>query len=149
MIKASVLLKDNTSKILRELQDKAVAFVTAGGEKIQENAVDNLKRLIYSRETDRKKTGNLLNSVQTETFVEDGVPTNETGVTNSAPYGVYIEYGTGIYAVGGNGRKTPWGYEDDEGTFHWTWGSRAYPFMEPGYRKAVPQINRLKALLAL
>jgi HK97 gp10 family phage protein len=25
-------------------------------------------------------------------------------------YGVYVEYGTGIYAVNGNGRKTPWAY---------------------------------------
>lgn len=37
-------------------------------------------------------------------------------------YTVYHEVGTGIYAEGGGGRKTPWKYTDRKGEEHWTWG---------------------------
>ncbi len=31
-------------------------------------------------------------------------------ITVGAEYGIYVEFGTGIYAQKGNGRKTPWVY---------------------------------------
>lgn len=57
-------------------------------------------------------------------------------------YGVYVHQGTGIYAVDGNGRKTPWHYEvEDSGSKykgdHWTKGQRPNPF----FTRA---INRVK-----
>lgn len=111
MIKASVILKDDTSKILRELQDKAVAFVTQGGSFIRENAIDRVP----------VDTGVLKGSIQTESFIEDGIPVSETGPNTE--YAAYVEYGTSKM--------------------------KAQPYMEPGYRAAIPKINGLRKLLAL
>jgi HK97 gp10 family phage protein len=46
---------------------------------------------------------------------------------------IYIEFGTGIYAKGGRGRKTPWVYSPAAGVFFTTQGMHAQPFMGPAY----------------
>ncbi|MBA4274020.1 MAG: hypothetical protein C0436_00040 [Alphaproteobacteria bacterium] len=132
MIKASVILKDNTEAILRILQDKALAFVEAGGQAIRSEAVARAP----------VASGNLRSSIQVEAYSDNGVPVSETGPT--AEYAPYVEYGTGIYAVNGDGRKTPWWYQTPEGEWIRTRGGRAKPFMEPGFQAAIPTINRLK-----
>lgn len=37
---------------------------------------------------------------------------------------VWEEFGTGDYALNGNGRKGGWAYEDDYGEWHFTHGKR-------------------------
>lgn len=56
-------------------------------------------------------------------------------VSNSMSYAPYVEKGTGIYAVDGNGRKTPWSW-GNKGSKKWPgrkgWrGGRPHPFLEP------------------
>ena len=47
-------------------------------------------------------------------------------------YAPYVEYGTGLFAEGGNGRKNvPWVYQDDEGEWHSTSGMHPHPYMRP------------------
>jgi HK97 gp10 family phage protein len=47
-------------------------------------------------------------------------------------YAPYVEYGTGLFAEKGNGRQTPWGYEDEEtGKTIWTRGQKPHPYMRP------------------
>lgn len=48
-------------------------------------------------------------------------------------YAPYVEYGTGIHAEGGNGRKdVPWAYEDEKtGELIWTSGQEPQPYMRP------------------
>lgn len=48
-------------------------------------------------------------------------------------YAPYVEYGTGIHAEGGNGRKdVPWAYEDEKtGELIWTKGQEPQPYMRP------------------
>jgi HK97 gp10 family phage protein len=49
-----------------------------------------------------------------------------------AHYGIYVEFGTGIYAVKGNGRKTPWRYFSNKlGRWVTTHGMRAQPYFFP------------------
>lgn len=55
---------------------------------------------------------------------------------DGAPYPIYIEYGTGIYAEGGNGRKTPWVWVGSDASVKWrgahrTRGMRPQPFLRP------------------
>lgn len=122
---------DNTSKVLADLQRQGLQFVTEGGQAIRSEMASRAP----------VRLGNLKGSIQVETFVEDGVPTSETGPT--AEYAPYVEYGTGIYAADGSGRKTPWRYKDEEGNWHVTSGQEAQPFAEPGFQAAKPQIDRL------
>lgn len=57
-------------------------------------------------------------------------------VTVGAEYAIYIEYGTGIYAVKGNGRKDPWVYYSEKhGEFRFTRGMKAQPFWMPAIEK--------------
>lgn len=47
-------------------------------------------------------------------------------------YAPYVEYGTGLFAEGGNGRTdVPWLYEDEEGKTWVTAGQKPQPFMRP------------------
>lgn len=122
---------DNTKDILRDLQKKQVEFVALGGQAIRSEQQDRCP----------KKSGYLANSITSETFVKEGQARSETGP--DAEYAVYIEYGTGIYAVNGDGRKDPWWYATPEGKFFFTHGAKAQPFAEPGYNKARPKIDSL------
>ena len=72
--------------------------------------------------------GNLKGSIEVE--IVDGGLTAVVRVT--ANYAVWIEYGTGIYAVEGNGRKTPWTYYSTKlGRFVTTEGMKPQPFWHP------------------
>ena len=62
-------------------------------------------------------------------------------VGTNVPYAKYVEYGTGIYAVNGNGRQTPWVYKDSKG-FHYTRGMMAQPFMYPAFYQHIDSVYR-------
>lgn len=78
-----------------------------------------------------KRSGDLRRSI--ESNVEGNG--NEIKGTISTPleYAPYVEYGTGLYAEGGNGRKeVPWAYKDEKtGELIWTAGQHPHPFMRP------------------
>lgn len=59
-------------------------------------------------------------------------------------YAPYVEFGTGLFAEAGDGRKdVPWCYKDDEGNWHTTSGQRPQPFMRPALNENREQIKRL------
>jgi len=132
MIEAKVTYKDSTPDLLKEMQKKQMSFVIQGGARIQAEQVARAPDVL----------GNLKNSIRVESFVEDGKVVSETGAT--AKYAPYVEYGTGIHAKNGQGRKTPWAYEDPiSGETIWTHGAEARPFAEPGFQAAKPSIDDL------
>ena len=72
--------------------------------------------------------GNLKNSIQSE------IGGLEATVMVGAFYGVYVEYGTGVYAKGPGGsraKKIPWSYKGADGKWYTTYGMRAQPFWFP------------------
>lgn len=77
--------------------------------------------------------GNLRKSIEVE-YSKDGL---RAKITVGAEYGIYLEYGTGIYAVEGNGRKDPWVYWSDKlGRYVYTRGIHAQPFYNPAMEQA-------------
>ncbi len=54
-------------------------------------------------------------------------------VVVGAEHGIWLEYGTGIYAEGGGGRKTPWVYLHPRFGWVTTRGGRPQPYMRPGF----------------
>lgn len=66
-------------------------------------------------------------------------------VFNPLEYAPYVEYGTGLFAENGNGRKdVPWGYEDEKtGETIWTKGQHPQPFLRPALNENREQITRL------
>lgn len=76
--------------------------------------------------------GNLRDSIEVE-ILQGG---EKAVVIVTANYAIYVEYGTGIYAVEGNGRNTPWTYYSDKlGRFVTTEGMRPQPFWDPAIDK--------------
>lgn len=62
----------------------------------------------------------------------------------NTPYAIYVEFGTGIYAENGNGRKGGWVYSDpDTGEAIFTLGSEPQPFMRPGYEDVKETIKKV------
>lgn len=58
-------------------------------------------------------------------------------------YGKYLEFGTGIYAVEGNGRKTPWVYENRKGEKVFTRGSKPHPWLKPAIEDHTEEIKAI------
>lgn len=65
---------------------------------------------------------------------------------------IWNEFGTGQYALHGDGRKTPWKYQDIKGKWHTTTGKRpqrsfhyAFEFVKPKLQTAMA--NKLKGLI--
>lgn len=86
--------------------------------------------LMVERDAKRKcpvDTGTLRRSIESK------VETSDTAVTGtiSTPldYGIYIEYGTGLFTDGG--RLGGWSYRDNNGNWHHTDGIKPQPYLRP------------------
>lgn len=65
-------------------------------------------------------------------IVKDVDLANQTATVGTPlDYAPYVEFGTGLYAANGDGRKdVPWSYQDAEGNWHTTAGQQPQPFLE-------------------
>jgi HK97 gp10 family phage protein len=95
--------------------------------------VQNTGLIIYNQATELAPVseidgGNLKRSISFHSSL-DGLTCT---VTVGASYAIYVEFGTGIYAEKGKGRKTPWVYWSDKlNRWVWTQGMEAQPFWFP------------------
>lgn len=117
--------KDNSTEAKSKINEAINKWLTACGEM----SISHIKPLVPV------DTGNLRSSIDykiNEAEKEVLVGTNEH-------YAIYVEYGTGVHAENGNGRKTPWIYRDPKtGKRVRTTGSRPKPYMRPGFRVFKP-----------
>ena len=59
-------------------------------------------------------------------------------------YAPYVEFGTGLFAENGNGRKeVPWHYKDEKGKWHTTKGQKPKPYMRPALKENRDKILKL------
>lgn len=85
-----------------------------------------------------KDTGALRRSITSKVEGLEGT------VFTPLEYAPYIEYGTGLFAEAGNGRKkVPWNYKDDEGNWHSTSGMKPQPFMRPALDNNREKIKKI------
>jgi HK97 gp10 family phage protein len=93
------------------------------------------------------RTGTLRRSIRAEVTGGGDQAEARIGPDATAPHGVYIEFGTGIYAEGGNGRQTPWVVMIAPGKFITTRGMRPRPYLRPAFDenkdKATREFERL------
>lgn len=121
MADISFRVESNRDEILRAEKDITNKILQAWGIMAQGYAQE------YLRRQDAVDTGNLMNSISFGIDPE----ASEMQVGTNVTYGKYIEFGTGINASGGDGRKTPWRYQDSDGNWHTTRGFKARPFVRP------------------
>jgi hypothetical protein len=89
----------------------------------------------YLKAADRVDTANLIGSIKYKIEQKDN--TFVLYIFTNVEYGIYVEFGTGIYAENGMGRKPGWVYKDPEGKFHYTEGMKATPFLRPGFDTSI------------
>ena len=71
------------------------------------------------------------------------VDNNIGAVGTNVEYAPYVHQGTGIYAVNGDGRQTPWSYKDLEGNWHYTQGQKPQPFLSQALKNKKEEILEL------
>lgn len=95
-----------------------------------------------AKENAPKGTGELRRSITSEVVSNSGEI--QGIVFTPLEYAPYVEFGTGLFAEGGNGRKdVPWNYQDDKGEWHSTSGMKPQPFMRPALEENREEILRL------
>lgn len=72
-------------------------------------------------------TGQLKRSITHEVQGDTGI------IGTNVEYAPFCEFGSGLYATAGNGRKTPWSYKTADGQWHTTSGQAAQPFLQPAF----------------
>jgi HK97 gp10 family phage protein len=127
-IKFRFTITDDTTKTTEEFKAKIETALFALGEflvsEAKQNAPVDLGQLRASIGYDVETTEN---KVKYGTNVE---------------YAPYVEFGTGLYAENGEGRKTPWTYEKN-GQFYTTQGQKPQPYMRPAVLDNISQIERI------
>ena len=112
------------------------------------SAMQDACNIVESAAKDKapKDTGALRRSITSKVEVTGN--SIEGIVYTPLEYAPYQEYGTGLFAENGNGRKTPWVYMDDKGNYHYTRGQHPQPYMRPALEENKDKIiNMIKGAL--
>ena len=123
---------DNTAKVKSELNIKILQALNAIGQHIEGEAQEEL-----NNDPRRIDSGNLRNRITH--LVDDDEQAVYIGT--NVEYGVYVHEGTGIFAAEGNGRKTPWVYQDEDGNWHVTRGMKPNRFLKNAMQRNKKQIK--------
>ena len=123
----SVTFKDYRIEVKKALDQNGEAFLYAATGEVAQQAADN----------SRVNTGQLKGSWGTAV---DG----KTGIVGSPlEYAIYQEFGTGEYAMKGDGRKDGWAYQDDNGNWHFTKGTKPVRMLFNAFSTKTPIIIKL------
>lgn len=113
-----VTLTDNSDEVLRALEVQMDAALEAVGHQAVSHAKQNITK------AKRVDTGAMRNSISHHVWGDTCY------IGTNIEYAQYHEYGTGIYADGGVGRKTPWMFKGKDGEMHWTHGIKPIHFLK-------------------
>lgn len=125
-----VTFKDNSMKISGDIKEAVTAFLEeAGGELVSQ-----------AQRTVRVDTGKTKGDYGYK--VVESSESSEVHVGSDNKNAIYEEYGTGQYALSGNGRKTAWSYKDTKGNWHRTHGKKPTRPLHTSYTKTAPKIKK-------
>ena len=128
---------------------KALADIDKFDQATQQRIKDTVNEFALKIQKSAKKrcpvdTGRLRSSIVIEPY--NGGFTARVGT--NVKYAPYVEFGTGKYAVEGNGRKTPWAYKNRDGELIWTAGQKPQPYLLPAFNEhKQAYINAIKQIL--
>lgn len=123
-----IKFEDNRIKCKAKLADAGVAFLyEAAGEVVSQTARNS-----------RVDTGQTKGSWDYTVDESDLIATIGSPLENA----IWEEFGTGEYALGGNGRKTPWKYKDTKGQWHTTTGKKPNRALWKAMETIKPSLQR-------
>lgn len=105
---ARVQFTDNSASVKAALDDAVIAYLYEAGGELEAQVKRN----------SRVGKGDTKNAWQ---YVVDESK-GETTIGNPLENAIWEEFGTGEYALHGDGRKGGWHYKDDDGKWHHTFG---------------------------
>ena len=121
-----VQFTNNSAKVKSALNDAVIAYLYEAGGELEAQVKRNTK----------VGTGQLKNSWTYNVDESKGVATVGSPLENA----IWEEFGTGEFALHGDGRKGGWIYKDDKNKWHFTLG-------KPPHRAFQRAFNSLKAVL--
>lgn len=105
---ADVKVEDFSLKVIGALDDAVIEYLHEAGSTLQRQAANNT----------RIGTGETAGKWDYVVDESKGVCT----IGNPLQNAIWEEFGTGEYALAGNGRKGGWHYQDEKGEWHHTYG---------------------------
>lgn len=108
----AVKFTDNSAKVKGALNDAVIAYLHEAGGELEAQVKRN----------SRVGSGQLKNSWAYTVDESKG----ETTVGSPLENAIWEEFGTGEYALHGDGRKNGWYYQDDKGKWHHTYGKHPH-----------------------
>ena len=147
MAEFKIDLTDNTGDIINAIEELTQAALEAVGQTAERHAKEGAPVGTTLSTNIKDYHGGALRKSLTHKVVGDDVfiGTNIRS-SNNAPYAVYVEMGTGIYATEGNGRQSPWVWRDKNGKFHSTRGMKPTHFLKKAI-SSPEHINEYKAVI--
>ena len=106
----NIVFRDYSMKVKAALNDAVIAWLHEASGAVEAQAKRN----------SRVDTGQLKGSWKY--VVDEGKLESQIG--SPLQNAIWEEFGTGEFAANGNGRKTPWKYQDAKGNWHVTRGKR-------------------------
>lgn len=138
--KYDIKLEDNTFQLREALEDWVKRVLTYWGMLI----TDYAQLLVPTGTAD---------STGIEGYVGGALKASLTYAVNLAEktvsigsallYAIYVELGTGIFAGNGDGRKTPWFWQDFNGKWHFTRGMKPRPFLRPAVENHLSELEEI------
>lgn len=125
-----ITLNDNSGEILAALTEHLAAANEAVGLAMEAHVKEGTPVGTPASTSIKNYHGGSLRKSITHKVIDNTVYVGTNmKAPNGAPYPIYVELGTGIYAADGNGRKSPWVWRDKNGKFHYTRGIKPTHFM--------------------
>lgn len=122
---------DNSAKFKAAMTDGVRAFLEEAGGEIQSQTQRN----------SRVDTGQTKGSYKY--VVDEGSTESSVVIGSDLENAIYEEYGTGEYALHGDGRKGGWVYKSDkDGKFYHTLGKTPRQPLTKAFRTNAPKIKR-------
>jgi hypothetical protein len=108
----AVKFTDNSAQVKGALNDAVIAYLHEAGGELESQVKRN----------SRVGSGQLKNSWTYEVDESKGVTTIGSPLENA----IWEEFGTGEFALKGDGRKGGWYYQDENGKWHHTYGKKPH-----------------------
>lgn len=128
----SVEFKDNTVKVIENLADGLSAFMYEVGGEIQSQ----------TRRNSRVDTGKTKGSYDYKVRESALAGEAEVQVGSDSENAIWEEFGTGEYALHGDGRKGGWVYQDVTGVWHYTRGKTPKQPLTKAFQSVAPKIKK-------
>lgn len=126
----SVTFKNNSSMVVSEIKSSIKGFLDEAGGELRSQTQRN----------SRVDTGQTKGSYDYNVQEETGKSTVHVG--SNLENAVWEEYGTGEYAVNGDGRKGGWVYKDAKGNYYHTYGKTANEPMKKAFNSSKSKIKQ-------